>query len=181
MSVRPSRLLITLLAASAAALAAQRSPRDYPQWRGRDRDGSAKCIRRTEGVARPFDPQMEGGVGDGYATPLVVGNSVFAFTRRNGNEVMAALDAATGRALEDGLSAPYTLISGGGARMGQRPLFHNGELYSVGNSGIVSAFEAATGRLVWQKPARQPGDIRCCVSRLPTRTSSSFTRVTLVC
>jgi outer membrane protein assembly factor BamB len=33
------------------------------------------------------------------------------------------------------------------------PLFYNGKLYSVGNSGIVSAFEAATGRLLWQKPA----------------------------
>ncbi len=33
------------------------------------------------------------------------------------------------------------------------PLFHNGKLYTLGLSGIVSAFDAATGKLVWQKPA----------------------------
>jgi hypothetical protein len=33
------------------------------------------------------------------------------------------------------------------------PLFFNGKLYTLGISGIVSAFDAASGKLLWQKPA----------------------------
>jgi outer membrane protein assembly factor BamB len=35
-------------------------------------------------------------VGEGYATPLVVGDTVYGFTRRAGNEVVTAVDAGTG-------------------------------------------------------------------------------------
>jgi outer membrane protein assembly factor BamB len=156
-SVRPSCLLITLLAASAATLAAQRSPRDYPQWRGRDRDGSASAFVEPKAWPDHLTRRWKVEVGNGYATPIVIGNSVFAFARRDGNEVMAALDAATGKELwKTAYPAPYVLISAAAAHgMGPKatPLFYNGKLYSVGNSGIVSAFEAATGRLLWQKPA----------------------------
>jgi hypothetical protein len=36
-------------------------------------------------------------VGIGYATPLLVGDRIYVFTRQNNEEVMAALDAATGK------------------------------------------------------------------------------------
>jgi outer membrane protein assembly factor BamB len=149
--------LIILLAASATTLAAQRSPRDYPQWRGRDREGSASAFVEPKSWPDHLTRRWKVEVGDGYATPIVVGDSVFAFTRRDGNEVMAALDAATGKEhWKTAYPAPYTLISATAAHgMGPKatPLFYKNKLYSVGNSGIVSAFEAATGRLLWQKAA----------------------------
>jgi outer membrane protein assembly factor BamB len=52
--------------------------------------------------------------------------------------------------------APYTPGSPAaahGAGPKATPLFHRGKLYTLGISGIVSAFDAATGKLVWQKPA----------------------------
>ena len=156
-SVRPSGLVIALLTASAAIVAAQRSPRDYPQWRGRDRDGSASAFVEPKSWPDLLTRRWKVKVGDGYATPIVVGNSVFAFTRLDGNEVMTALDAVTGKELwKTAYPAPYTLISAAAAHgMGPKatPLFYKGKLYSVGNNGIVSAFEAGTGTLVWQKPA----------------------------
>jgi len=33
------------------------------------------------------------------------------------------------------------------------PLFHNSKLHTLGLSDIPSAFDAKTGKLVWQKPA----------------------------
>src|SRR2546428_13666272 len=33
------------------------------------------------------------------------------------------------------------------------PTFANGRLYTLGMSGIVTAFDAATGKQLWQKPA----------------------------
>jgi outer membrane protein assembly factor BamB len=52
--------------------------------------------------------------------------------------------------------APYKVADAAaahGAGPKATPLFHNGKLYTLGISGIMSAFDAATGKLVWQKPA----------------------------
>jgi outer membrane protein assembly factor BamB len=52
--------------------------------------------------------------------------------------------------------APHKIMSGA-ADHGQgpksTPLFLNGRLYTLGITGIVSSFNAADGKLVWQKPA----------------------------
>jgi outer membrane protein assembly factor BamB len=96
-------------------------------------------------------------VGEGYATPIVVGRRVYAFTRRDGAETMTALDAATGKLIwRTDYPAPYKAADAAakhGAGPKATPLFHNGKLYTVGISGVVSAFNAATGKLMWQKPA----------------------------
>jgi outer membrane protein assembly factor BamB len=48
-------------------------------------------------------------VGEGYATPLIVGDVVYAFTRVDGEEGLTALDAATGRQRwRTSYAAPYT-------------------------------------------------------------------------
>ncbi len=36
-------------------------------------------------------------VGEGYSTPILVGNRVYQFSRQGENEVMRAIDAATGK------------------------------------------------------------------------------------
>ena len=38
-------------------------------------------------------------VGIGYATPLVVGDRLYVFTRQGDDEVMAAIDPASGKVL----------------------------------------------------------------------------------
>ena len=50
--------------------------------------------------------RWKAGVGDGYGTPLVVGRVVYAFTRRDANEVLTALDADTRRGLWEISYAP---------------------------------------------------------------------------
>jgi len=40
-----------------------------------------------------------------------------------------------------------------GAGPKSTPLFHNGKLYTLGINGIVSAFDGASGKLLWRKPA----------------------------
>jgi outer membrane protein assembly factor BamB len=96
-------------------------------------------------------------VGEGYATPIVVGNTVYAFTRRNGREGMTALDAETGEtAWRTDYPVAYEMYEGGvdhGEGPKATPLFHNRKLYTLGISGTISAFDAFSGTLVWQKPA----------------------------
>jgi outer membrane protein assembly factor BamB len=85
---------------------------------------------------------------------------VFAFSRQGEDEVMRALDAATGKTLwETRYNASYspnpaaTRTHGTGPK--STPAFADGRLFTLGMSGIVTAFDAATGKQLWQK-ARPP-------------------------
>jgi len=143
--------------ACAGATAAQRSPQDYPQWRGLNRDGAASAFAEPASWPETLTRRWKVDVGEGYATPLVVADAVYVFTRRNGTEVMTALEAKTGRERwHTNYPAPYapaTPAAAHGVGPKATPLFHNGRLYSLGITGIVSAFDAATGKLAWQTPS----------------------------
>jgi outer membrane protein assembly factor BamB len=148
-------LACALLIAISVPAAGQNAPEDYPQWRGYNGDGSASAFVPP----LPWPDMLTRGwqvdVGEGYATPLVVGDAVYV--RRDGNEVIAALDATTGaERWRSSYPLPYTPSSptvahGSGPKA--TPLFHDGKLFTVGISGIVSAFDVATGRRLWQTTA----------------------------
>jgi outer membrane protein assembly factor BamB len=96
--------------------------------------------------------------GAGYAAPILVGNRVYLFERQEPNEVLRALDAASGKTLwESKYAAPFKPNPAATKRHGtgpkSTPTFANGRLYTLGMSGIVTAFDATTGRQIWQKPA----------------------------
>ncbi len=152
---RPASLLSAALAGLALSVwdaQAQRAA-DYPQWRGRAGDGSAAGfvapVKWPQALARRWTID----IGEGYGTPLVVGETVYVFTRRGDEEVMTALDAATGRERwRTGYDAPYspsqpTAAHGSGPKA--TPLFLDGTLFTHGISGIVSAFDASSGRRLW--------------------------------
>ncbi len=145
------------LSGIATTALAQSSPQDYPQWRGRDRDGAASGFTEPKAWPEKLTLRWKAEVGEGYATPIVVGKTVYAFTRRDGAETLTALDAATGKIIwRTGYPAPYNAADAAaahGAGPKATPLFYNGKLFTVGISGAVSAFNAETGKLLWQKPA----------------------------
>lgn len=90
-------------------VASENSPLNYTQWRGENRDGAASAFVEPESWPDDLKSQWKVEVGEGYATPLVVGTTVYSFTRRDGQEVMAALAVATGSELwQTGYAAPYT-------------------------------------------------------------------------
>jgi outer membrane protein assembly factor BamB len=156
-NLRSLLVAAVVLTGLAAVAAAQGAPQDYPQWRGRNRDGAASGFKEPKVWPERLTLRWKVEVGEGYATPIVVGKTVYAFTRRDGVETMTALDAATGKLIwRTGYPAPYKVIDAAaahGAGPKATPLFHNGKLFTVGISGAVSAFDAATGKLLWQKPA----------------------------
>ena len=125
-------LAFALLSGSAVTAVAQGSPRDYPQWRGQKRDGSASAFSEPKVWPEKLTRRWKVEVGEGYATPLVVGGTVYSFTRRDGNEVMMALNAADGKiAWQTIYAAPYkmadpTKAHGPGPKA--TPLYHNGKL-----------------------------------------------------
>jgi outer membrane protein assembly factor BamB len=154
----PWRRLVTaaLLVASSSA-AAQIGSQDYPQWRGANRDGAASAFAEPVSWPDALTRRWKVEVGEGYATPLIIGDTVYAFTRRNETEVMTALKADSGKELwRTSYAAPYkpdTPAAAHGVGPKATPLFHHRRLYTLGITGIVSAFDAATGTLAWQTPA----------------------------
>jgi outer membrane protein assembly factor BamB len=99
-------------------------------------------------------------IGTGYATPLVVGDRVYQFSRIGDNETMTALDAASGKIVwQAGYPATFTMnpaTKQHGPGPKSTPVFFNGRLYSIGMTGVVTAWDATTGKQVWQKPASGP-------------------------
>jgi outer membrane protein assembly factor BamB len=93
-------------------------------------------------------------VGEGYATPIVAGSTVYAFTRAGGREGLTAVDIATGAVRwRADYEAPYS-PAGPAARHGAgpkaTPILHQGRLFTLGISGIVAAFDPASGSVLWR-------------------------------
>ena len=86
-----------MLMAWAGTAAAQSSPQDYPQWRGLNRDGAASAFAEPASWPETLTRKWKVEVGEGYATPLVVADTVYVFTRRNATEVMTALRRRDGQ------------------------------------------------------------------------------------
>jgi len=130
---------------------------DYPQWRGQHRDGGASSFVEPLSWPEALTRRWQVEVGEGYATPIVVGSRVFMFTRRDGHEVVTALRAQSGTTVwQTSYAAPYTPAqpaAAHGAGPKATPLWHRGRLFTLGISGMLSAFDATSGTLVWQTPA----------------------------
>jgi outer membrane protein assembly factor BamB len=153
-----------------AVIAGQNRSSDYTQWRGPNRDGGAAAsFAAPTAWPERLTQKWKVPVGLGYATPLLVGNRIYLFSRQGDNEVMSALDPDSGKVIwQTGYPAAFTM-NAAAAKHGQgpksTPVFSNGKLYSIGMTGIVTAFDASTGKQLWQKPGS---------SIVPMFTSHSF-------
>jgi outer membrane protein assembly factor BamB len=157
--VKSSSTLFGLVAVVAltGAGATQGAATDWPQWRGPNRDGAAASFAEPASWPERLVRQWRVEVGLGYAAPITVGNRVYMFTRQDSNEVMRALDAATGKVIwQTSYPAVFKPNPAATKRHGEgpksTPTFANGRLYTLGMSGIVTAFDAGTGKQIWQKP-----------------------------
>jgi len=163
MNLKYSRLIGVIVFAGFTAVVAGQDRADWPQWRGPNRDGAAASLTQPRTWPDRLTLKWRIDVGAGYATPIIVGSRVYAYTRRDENELLMALDADTGKAIwQASYSAPFTM-NPAAARHGpgpkSTPTFANGKLYTLGMSGIVTAFDAANGKQLWQKPAPPVGPL----------------------
>ena len=137
-------------------LAAQ-SPAAWPQWRGPARDGVASAFT----VPTTWPPQLtkkwEATVGVGHSSPVVAGNRVVVHTRQNNQEIVAAYDLDSGKQLwQQAVDAPYTVnpaAAAHGPGPKSTPAIAGGRVFTLGISGIFSAHDLATGKLLWRKNA----------------------------
>ena len=151
--------LITLLTTISltAAIAAQTPTPGWPQWRGPNRDGVVSGFTAPAAWPAQLTKKWQATVGLGHSSPVVAGNRVIVHTRLENREVVTAFDLATGKQLwQDGVDAPYTMnpaARGHGPGPKSTPAIADGRVFTFGVSGIFSAHDLATGKLLWRKAA----------------------------
>jgi outer membrane protein assembly factor BamB len=127
---------------------------DWPQWRGPQRDGVAL---RVQALAWEKAPQRQWRVeiGLGHAAPVARDGLVWIHSRRDGRELVTCLDAKDGtRRWQQSYDAPYQVnpsAAGHGPGPKSTPALYGDRLYTLGISGILSAWQAADGKLVWRR------------------------------
>jgi outer membrane protein assembly factor BamB len=150
-------LIAAVLTLASAIPAGQSAGPDWPQFRGPARDGAVASFAEPGVWPDRLTQRWKVEVGEGHATPVLVAGRIYVFARQGANEVMQALDAATGKTIwQTRYAAPVTVnpaAKAHGPGPKSTPTFADGRLYTLGMGGIVTAFDAASGKQLWQKPA----------------------------
>ena len=96
-------------------------------------------------------------MGVGHASPVVAGDRVVVHARQTNREIVAAYDVQSGKRLwQDAVDAPYAVnpaAAGHGPGPKSTPAIAGGRVFTLGISGIFSAHDLATGKLLWRKNA----------------------------
>src|SRR5437867_400506 len=70
---------------------------DWPQWRGPNRDAKVMDFTAPASWPKELTKKWSVTVGQGPATPALVGGNLYTFGREDPNEVVRCLDATTGK------------------------------------------------------------------------------------
>jgi len=144
----PRLILATLLAVSSATAA------DWPQFHGPARDGHSAEVglnwawpKDGPAVAWTCD------AGRGWAGPVVAGGRVILFHRVGADEVVAALDPATGaEQWAFRYRAKYRDDFGFDDGPRATPVAAGGRVFTLGANGDLHGLDLATGKLLWTRP-----------------------------
>ena len=85
--------LFAVLIVAPAVLVAQGPGPEWPQFRGPNRDGAVCSFVEPKAWPERLTQKWKVDVGEGHASPVLVGSRIYTFARQGANEVMQALDA----------------------------------------------------------------------------------------
>lgn len=149
--------LIAAIALGSVLAHAQSPAAAWPQWRGPARDGVASAFSVPTTWPAQLTKKWQASVGVGHASPVVAANRVVVHARQGNREIVAAYDLETGKPLwHQAVEAPYTVnpaAAGHGPGPKSTPAIADGRVFTLGISGIFSAHDLATGKLLWRKNA----------------------------
>jgi outer membrane protein assembly factor BamB len=148
-STKSSAVMVCVILIGASCLFAQ----DWPQWRGQNRDGKVKGFRAPRQWPDQLSQKWKKTVGAGDATPALVGDRLYVFTRQGDEEVTLCLDADSGNEIWSDKYTAQAVTGAAGRHPGPRssPTVTNGKVLTIGVGGVFSCLDASTGRVVWRK------------------------------
>jgi outer membrane protein assembly factor BamB len=126
---------------------------DWPQFLGPRRDGSSPetgLLRQWSMDGPPLVWKKE--VGEGFSGPVVADGKLILFHRVGDNEVVACLDAATGKEIWK-YPYPTTYQDDFGKGNGPRatPVISGNRVYTLGAEGRLHCLAFDTGKKVWAR------------------------------
>lgn len=128
---------------------------DWPQWRGPNRDNKVVGFEAPKAWPKQLKEKWTKAVGEGVSSPVLAAGKIYVFGRIGGDEVTTCLDAADGSQIWQDKYATMTIkgaASGGGRFSGTRstPAVADGKVCTLGATGAVTCFDAASGKIVWR-------------------------------
>ena len=128
---------------------------DWSQWRGPSRDGivAASVIPKQWPASTKRAWAVE--IGEGYSSPVISNGRVFLHSRRDPDEIVTALDLATGRVVwQQKYSAAFSKNQYATAMAkgpNSTPIVDGNRLFTLGVTGILTAWNVADGSTVWRQ------------------------------
>jgi outer membrane protein assembly factor BamB len=145
------RIAIAVLAVSASDVSAQ----DWPQWRGPNRDGAipAAVVPATWPAAVRRSWTVE--IGEGYSSPVVAHGRVFVHSRRDPEEIVTAIDLASGKVdwqqkyTSEFKKNQYATQMAKGPN--STPIVVGSRVITLGVTGILTAWNVSDGSVAWRQ------------------------------
>jgi outer membrane protein assembly factor BamB len=128
---------------------------DWTAWRGPRRDGVLDANDVPTTWPASLKPQWRVEIGEGYSSPVAANGRIFVQSRRDPDELVTAIDLATGKvAWQEKYAAPFTKNQYATSRAKgphATPLVAANRVYTLGATGILTAWNAGTGAVLWRK------------------------------
>jgi outer membrane protein assembly factor BamB len=128
---------------------------DWPQWRGPNRDGVTRDFVAPTTWPATLKETWKVTVGEGHSSPVTSEGRIYVLARQGEDEVVLCIDAPTGKQLwRATYPVAYTMnpaATGHGKGPKSTPVVSGGKLFTFGINGVLSCFDAKSGKLHWRK------------------------------
>ncbi len=123
-------------------------------WLGPNRDGWVGDFKAPETWPKTLKKVWQVKVGIGYSSPLVSNGRIYTHTRQEDNEIVQCLDLKTHQVKWRKTKATPFKVGGGGEYHGKGPkscpVLSEGRLFTMSITGILTAWDAKTGKQLWE-------------------------------